>query len=186
MAEDHEIGRAAVKKAERDARETRVRERALPLDHDPVGALGGVADHELRRSRDEVRHDRVDGDPAAGDRDSGLTGRDELDALARPAQRRDDLERDGHLPHRCVRSDGEDDPDAFAPRTMTADRQVPRRLAELAHLRTSALCRGGEHRIGEHPLVQSVPDLDAALECTGEGGPVPVGDATARSGRADE
>src|SRR5437764_4696241 len=98
-----------------------MRQRALALDDDPVRALGGLADHELRRSRNEVRHDRVDRDPTAGDRYARLTCRDELDALSRPAQRRDDLERHGHLPHRGIGSDREDDPDTFTPRTMTAD-----------------------------------------------------------------
>ena len=186
MAEDHDVGGGSVEQAERHARETGVRERPLPFDDHPVGPLRGIADHELGRARDEVRDYRVNSDAAAGDRDPGLSRRDELNAFARAAQPRHDLERCGHLPDRGIRPDGEHDPRALAPHAMAADRQVPRRFAQLAHVRAAALRRGRELGIGEDPLVQSVPHIDAAHQRTRERGTIPIGDATAGGGSADE
>ena len=55
-----------------------MRDRALALDEQQLSpALASLDDEPLRRAGDEVRDDRVDGDPPAGDRDPGLPRRDE-------------------------------------------------------------------------------------------------------------
>src|SRR5207245_6666589 len=159
VAEHHQIRRGPMEEAKGHPREAGMRERALALDDHPVHALRRFADHELRGSGDEVGDDGVDGDAAAGYSDPGLACRDELRAFARAPQRRHDLERRGHLPHRGIRADREHDPGALAARAIAANRKIRGWLAQLAHLRATALRRGGELRIGEHALVQPVPYL---------------------------
>ena len=64
----------------------RMDDRALPLDEQQLApALAALDDEPLRRAGDEVRDDRVDGDPPARDRDPGLarSGRTPTRARAR-------------------------------------------------------------------------------------------------------
>ena len=163
-----------------------MRERALAFHDHPVRPLGRVADHDLGGAGDEVRHDGVDRDPAAGDRDARLAGGDELRAFARAAERGGDLERGGHLADRRVGPDREDDSRARPWAAVAADRQVGRRLAELAHPRTAAFRGRGQLGIGEHALVQSIPDGHAALERDRQRGAVRIRDPPAGRGRSDE
>ena len=175
-----------MEQTERHAREAGVRQRALTFDDHPVRVLGGRAHHLLRRAGDEVGDDRVDRDPLARDRDPGLAGRDERGLLTHAAQRRDDLERRGHLSDGGVGADGQYDGHALARPPMAADRQVVRRLTQLAHRRVAALRGLGEIRVAEDALVQTVPHRDAALERAREERPVLVRDPPARGGGADE
>src|SRR5919109_3884169 len=90
MAEHEEVRRAAVVEAERHAGELRMNDRSLTLDPQELATLRAFEDEPLRRTGQEVRHDRVDGDPPAGDHDSRLAGRDEH--RAKPAAPRLEIE----------------------------------------------------------------------------------------------
>src|SRR5207253_1910551 len=106
VAEDVDVWRRAVDQAERDARVGRVEDRALPLDPEQLTAAGdALEDEPLRRAGDEVRDDRVDREPPAGDRHAGLPRRDELARETAAPRLRIELERDRHLPDRAVRAD---------------------------------------------------------------------------------
>ena len=110
VAEHEQVRHAAVVEAERHAGVDRVQERALALDPEQLSPARGALDHELLgRAGDEVRHDRVDGDPPARDGDAGLARRDEHGLDAAPPRLEVELERDGHLPDRAVGADREHD-----------------------------------------------------------------------------
>ena len=80
--------------------------RALSLDPEHLAALLDAFDHELlRRPGDEVRDDRVDRQPPAGDRDPRLSRWRELARVAEPPRLGVELERDRHLPDRTVGAD---------------------------------------------------------------------------------
>ena len=86
MAEDVRVRSRAVHEPERDTGVRRMRERALALDEEQLSpTLRPFDDEPLRRARDEVRDDRVDGDAPAGDRDAGLAGGDERPTSGRAA-----------------------------------------------------------------------------------------------------
>ncbi len=175
-----------MQQAERHAREAGVRERALTLDDHVVGGLRGLAHHLFRGTGDEVSSDGVDRDPLTGDRDARLTRGYEGGAFPEPAQRADDLERRGHLPHRRVGAHGEHDDRAGATLPMATDRKISRRLAKFAHRRAPALRRRGKRGIREHALVQTVPHGDPALERASKVWPIGIRDATAGRGGPDE
>jgi len=119
---------------------------ALPFDPEQI-ALIGPLDHEpLGRAGEEVGDDRVDGDPPAGDRDSGLPGRDEdgpQTALLRLAV---ELERDGHLPDRAVGADGEHDPGVELQVLAGRDVEAVRGLAQVVQL--DLVARGKLNELG--------------------------------------
>ena len=175
-----------MKQAKGDAGETGVGQRPLPLDDHPVRALGRIADHALRRAGDEVGNDGVDRDAVSGDGDAGLPRGDERGSLARALERAHDLQGRGHLPHRGIGADRENDRRAFAGPAMTSDGQVYRRLSELAHGPAAAPRGVREGGVRQHPLVQSVPDLKPACERPRERGPVGVRDAAAGRRRPDD
>src|SRR5438093_501692 len=80
---------------ERHARVLRVQERALPLDEQHLATAAVALDYKaLRGARDEVRHDRVDRDPPARDRDPRLAGGNELGRDPATARLVRQLERD--------------------------------------------------------------------------------------------
>ena len=128
-------GARSVHEAERDAGVGGVRERALALDEEELSpTLRALDDQPLRGARDEVRDHGVDGDAPAGDRDSGLPGRDELRPQPTPLSLPVELDRHGLLADRAVRADGQDglrvEPQVLAGR----DVEIGRRLAEVAEL----------------------------------------------------
>src|SRR5215211_2888368 len=108
VAEDEKMWCAPVEEAESDPRVVGMHERALPFDPEEIAAAGSFNHKPLRSARDEVRHDGVDGDPPARDRDPCLAGGDEDRAQAALSSSAVELERDAHLPDGAIRADGED------------------------------------------------------------------------------
>ena len=102
LVADHDRVRlGAVDQTQRHAGIGGVEERALPLDEVPV--IRVVRGREpLGGTGDEVGHDRIDRDPAAGDEDAGLPGRAEGAWDAAPAPFGFQRERGVHLADRRV------------------------------------------------------------------------------------
>ena len=187
MAEHERVRRRAVDQAERDTGVRGVQERTLPLDpQQPFPRGRRPRRRAARRRRREVRDDRVDGDPPAGDRDPGLAGRHEHRIEAAALRLAVELERDGHLPDRAVGADGEDDPRVELEVRAGRDVQTVGRLAQVAQLDTVA--RGELDQLGVvlQVLVQAVLDVepcrDALLQQLAPGGR----EAAALGGDADE
>ena len=135
---------------------------------------------------DEVRDDGVDGDPPAGDRDSGLAGGHE--ARLEPARLRGpvELERDGHLPDRAVRADREHVPGRLLEVGAGRDVQARRRAAQVAQLDAVAAGELAQLLVVGEELVQAVLDVQATLD-RGAQQLAPRGrEAAAGGGDADE
>ncbi len=133
VAQHEQLRRAAVVEADSDAGIHRVQDRALPLDPEELAAARAPFDDEpLRRARDEVGDDRVDGDPPARDRDARLPGRNEQRALAAAARLEIELERDGHLSDRAVGADRQHDRPRYLEVRARRRRQVRGRPAQVA------------------------------------------------------
>src|SRR5581483_12387868 len=110
VTEDEKVRRAPVVEADGDTRVDGMEDRALSLDPQQLAAPAASLDDEaLGGAGDEVGDHRVDGDPPAGDRDPGLSRRNEDRPLAAAPRLEVELERDGHLPDRAIRADGEHD-----------------------------------------------------------------------------
>ena len=138
-------------------------QRALALDPEQLAAAVTAFEHErLGGAGEEVGDDGVDGDPPPRDRDPGLAGRDELAPDAAPARLGVELERDGHLPDRAVRADGEDDLRVVREVLAGRDVEAGGRLAQVAEL--DAVQRGelAQLRVVGDELVQAVLDVEAA------------------------
>ena len=153
----------AVKEAERDARVRGMEQRSLALDPEQLAAAVAAFDHErLGGAGEEVGDDGVDGDPPPRDRDPGLAGRDELALDPTAARLGVELERDGHLPDRAVRADGEDDLRVVREVLARRDVQARRRLAQVAELDAVQGCELAQLRVVGDELVQAVLDVEAA------------------------
>ena len=118
-------------------------------------------DEALRGARDEVRDDRVDRDPPAGDRDAGLSRRHELGSDASPLRFAVELERDGHLPDRAVGADGQDDLRGHLEVVSRRHVEIVRRLAQVAELDALLACEVDELGVARQELVQPVLDVEA-------------------------
>src|SRR5215211_6860876 len=109
VAQDEQIRGAPVHQAESHARVLRVDDRSLALDPEELSPTLGALDHELLGgAREEVGDDRIDRDPPARDHDPRLPRRYEHRGDSSLTRRLVELERDGHLPDRAVRSYGQD------------------------------------------------------------------------------
>ena len=124
-------------------------------------ALGGAGD--------EVRDDRVDGDPPAGDRDPGLAGRHEHRSEAAALRLAVELERDGHLPDRAVGADREDDPRGELEVRAGRDVQTVGRLAQVAQLDTVARRELDQLGVVLEVLVQAVLDVEPCCDAAASG-----------------
>ena len=164
-----------------------MRERALALDEQQLAAAAVALDHQpLGRAREEVRDDRVHGDPPAGDRDPGLAGRDEDARQPAAARLEVELERDRLLPDRAVGADGQDDPRRDLQVLAGRDVQVGRRLAQVAQL-DAVLARERDQLLVladelVQPALEVEPGRDRLLQQLAPGGR----EAAALGGDADD
>jgi hypothetical protein len=104
-------------------------QRPLPLDPEQVPPLRTLDHQPLRGAREEVRDHRIDGDPPAGYRDTGLAGGHEHGAKTPPSRLAIELERHRHLSDRAVGADGEHHLRVVLEVAAGGDVQVRRRLA---------------------------------------------------------
>ncbi len=125
---------------------------------------GGLDDEPLGCARDEVGHDRVDGEAPAGDRDAGLPGRHENGREPARTGLALELQGDGHLADGAVRADRQHG--AAGKLEVGAGRNVEalRRAPEIGEARPMAPGQLDELGVVGDELVQAVLDRDALAQ----------------------
>ncbi len=144
-------------------------QRALALDEEELPTALDPLEHEpFGGARDEVGHDRVDGDAPSGDRDPGLPGRDELTRDSTAPRLAVELERHGHLPDRAVGADREDGRRVVRQVRPRRNIEPRRRFAQVTQLDAVLACERDQLVVLGDELVQPVlhvePGADRVLQ----------------------
>src|SRR5581483_8761262 len=162
VTEDEKVRRAPVVEADGDTRVDGMEDRSLSLDPQQLAAPAASLDDEaLGGAGDEVGDHRVDGDPPAGDRDPGLSRRNEDRPLAAAPRLEVELERDGHLPDRAIRADGEHDRAGHVEDLAGRRGEIRRWATEVSQLDAVRVREPAQLRVVVEEDVQAVLDVDA-------------------------
>src|SRR5919106_2940185 len=150
-------------------------QRALAFDEEQLpSALRSLDDEPLSRAREEVRDDRVDGDPPAGDSDPGLPCRDEDRLEPAPARLEIELDGDRLLADRAIRAHGEDDHGIDLEVRPRGHVEAVGRPPQVAEGDAVTSCQLQELRVLRDELVEAALDVetlrDAALQQLPPGG----------------